>query len=278
MGQLFLLSVDRNGEPKTPQQGKFYIPPLSGSIVVMLAGFFALVHFQFAAAETRDVSHVRVGKNVLAPLAFVDFCRRNPARCNSNERSHRIELDDVRSKQLNLVNRMVNHSVAPLPDPWGTNLPWQDDASVGRCVDYALTKRSLLMDLGWPADALLLAVVALPSGEAHAVLLVKTNREDIVLDNLVDGINRWDALPYSWQSMMSSTNPLYWQKITPIFSSYDAHHQSTSVHRMLRSTTVIAATNRQQPPRPDVTEDRNQSSPFAVSRGQVVARYKNDGL
>lgn len=244
MGQLFLLQADRNGEPKTPHRSKFYIPPMRGSIVAMLTGFFALVHFQYAAAETRDVSHVRVGKNVLAPFAFVDFCHRNPARCNSNEGSHWIELDDVRSKQLNLVNRMVNHSVAPLPDPWGTELPWQDDATVGRCVDYALTKRSLLMDLGWPADALLLAAVTLPSGEAHAVLLVKTKREDIVLDNLVEEINRWDALPYSWQSMMSSTNPLYWQKITPIFSSHEAHQHSTSVHQILRSTTVIAARSR----------------------------------
>ena len=102
------------------------------------------------------------------------------------------------------------------------------------------------MEFGWPADALLLAIVTLPSGKAHAVLLVRTNREDIVLDNIVENINRWDDLPYSWQSMMSSTNPLHWQKITPIFISHNAHHHSTSVHRMLRSTTVLAAANRQR--------------------------------
>ena len=50
--------------------------------------------------------------------------------------------------------------------------------------DHMLTKRRLLIRAGLPASALRIASVKTRSGEAHAILVVKTTTEDYVVDNL----------------------------------------------------------------------------------------------
>ncbi len=45
----------------------------------------------------------------------------------------------------------------------------------GDCEDYALLKRKMLMQAGWPREALLMTVVRDKKGEGHAVLTVKTD-------------------------------------------------------------------------------------------------------
>jgi predicted transglutaminase-like cysteine proteinase len=90
---------------------------------------------------------------------------------------------------------------------------WRDDAGKGDCKDYAVAKRSRLLDKGWPPSALLLAEAVVTSGEHHAVLVVATDSGDFVLDNLRYGLVRWDVLPYRWVRIMSSQNPQDWRKI-----------------------------------------------------------------
>jgi len=58
-----------------------------------------------------------------------------------------------------------------------------------------VTKRSQLIDKGWPATALLIAMARVPSGEMHAVLVVVTDKGELVLDNLRSEIVSWRALP-----------------------------------------------------------------------------------
>ena len=46
-----------------------------------------------------------------------------------------------------------------------------------------LLKRRMLMQAGWPREALLITVVRDKKGEGHAVLTVKTDKGDFILDN-----------------------------------------------------------------------------------------------
>jgi predicted transglutaminase-like cysteine proteinase len=46
-----------------------------------------------------------------------------------------------------------------------------------------LLKRKMLIDAGWPREALLITVVRDKKGEGHAVLTVKTDKGEFVLDN-----------------------------------------------------------------------------------------------
>ena len=54
----------------------------------------------------------------------------------------------------------------------------------GDCKIYALFKRKLLIERGFPRQALLMTIVRDLNGDGHAVLTVKTDRGDFVLDNL----------------------------------------------------------------------------------------------
>ena len=55
----------------------------------------------------------------------------------------------------------------------------------GDCEDYVLLKRKMLMQAGWPRQALLITVVRDEQGDGHAVLTVKTDKGDIACEHVV---------------------------------------------------------------------------------------------
>ena len=86
----------------------------------------------------------------------------------------------------------------------------------GDCNDYAVTKRHELLARGWSARSLLLAEVAIDSGEHHLVLVVRTGDGDFVLDNLSAHIRPWSKMSYRWLRIQSPKNPNYWSTIAPL--------------------------------------------------------------
>lgn len=165
----------------------------------------------FVSGETIGPSHMTPGEFALAPIQFTVFCVRKPERCVSSEDIQKIAYDDESRRKIDSVHRGVNRSIAPFAHSPG--VPWQDDATIGDCNEYALAKRSQLLDLKFPASALLLAVAVVPSGEAHLVLVVVTDQGDFVLDSLRRHVVRWDRLPYRWIKRSSPKDPKLWQFI-----------------------------------------------------------------
>ena len=68
----------------------------------------------------------------------------------------------------------------------------------GDCEDFVLAKRKALVSAGVPRRALRIAVGRLPSGEAHAVLIVATDQGDYVLNNLHSAVVSWEKANISW--------------------------------------------------------------------------------
>ena len=63
---------------------------------------------------------------------------------------------------------------------WGVVERWNyPDDGYGDCEDYVLLKRRMLMQAGWPREALLITVVRDKKGDGHAVLTVKTDQRRI---------------------------------------------------------------------------------------------------
>ena len=84
------------------------------------------------------------------------------------------------------VNNWVNDTIKPMTDMehWGVVERWYyPDDGYGDCEDYVLLKRRMLMQAGWPREALLITVVRDKKGDGHAVLTVKTDKGEFVLDN-----------------------------------------------------------------------------------------------
>src|SRR5580692_733401 len=128
---------------------------------------------------------------ILAPFQHVRFCLHYPADCKSDPKeSERIALNDETSQLLERVNRDVNASIVPVAKGYGSNLEdgWAISPAMGDCNDYAVTKRHELLQKGLPAKALRLSVVKTSSGIGHLVLVLMTNKGDLVLDNLTETI------------------------------------------------------------------------------------------
>ena len=84
------------------------------------------------------------------------------------------------------------------------------DDGYGDCEDYVLLKRRMLMQAGWPREALLITVVRDKKGDGHAVLTVKTNRGEFVLDNQSsqDPALEHDRLPLRQAAVAVRSEPL----------------------------------------------------------------------
>ncbi|MBB3018260.1 putative transglutaminase-like cysteine proteinase [Microvirga lupini] len=100
-------------------------------------------------------------------------------------------LTAERMSQLQQINSYVNNTVREVSDleQYGREDVWALPTSgKGDCEDFALLKRKMLIDRGWPSSALSIAVGATAQGEAHAVLLVSTAQGQYVLDNLTASV------------------------------------------------------------------------------------------
>jgi predicted transglutaminase-like cysteine proteinase len=102
-----------------------------------------------------------------------------------------IVLTPERMAELQRINRHVNSTIVEVSDleQYGREDVWALPASgKGDCEDFALLKRKMLIDRGWPASTLSITVGATAQGEAHAVLAVSTAQGPLVLDNLSSSI------------------------------------------------------------------------------------------
>ena len=153
-------------------------------------------------------------ESVLAPLGMVQFCVLKPSRCTPSKRLGHLILDKEHRAQLEEVQRSFNDAIAPGPDGTWASV-WTDDATIGDCKDYALSKRARLLKLGYPSSNLLLAIAVVPDGQLHIVLVVVTDRGEFVLDNLRPTMTRWDQLPYRWVMRSTRENPQFWRLILP---------------------------------------------------------------
>jgi predicted transglutaminase-like cysteine proteinase len=80
----------------------------------------------------------------------------------------------------------------------------------GDCEDYVLLKRKMLMDAGWPREALLITVVRDKKGEGHAVLTVKSDKGEYVLDNQNESVLAWTETGYRFVKRQSQSDPNVW--------------------------------------------------------------------
>src|SRR5262249_51176327 len=138
----------------------------------------------------------------LAPMAFFRFCFRYPDECRKPKlafRPRKVALTPERWADLVSVSRDVNRAIVPERNlSGGLAEEWLLAAKAGDCNDYAVTKRHELMARGWPARALVLTEVEVPSGEHHLVLVARTAEGDLVLDNLVSAVRPVSKTPYRW--------------------------------------------------------------------------------
>lgn len=142
---------------------------------------------------------------MVAPLAYHLFCLKSPKQCRSGGKGI-VQYNEITISTLRRINSTVNRSISYTSDRGDV---WGAKSGKGDCEDYVLEKRRKLIASGFPAGALRMAAVTTKRGEAHAVLVVKTSRGDLVLDNIRRTIVSKTKTGYTWRAV-ASANPLKW--------------------------------------------------------------------
>lgn len=152
-----------------------------------------------------------------APLGYVDFCKRYLGECDAaSVRPVDVSLTAQSWQKLIEINAKVNEAITPVTDMehWGVIEKWDYPTDgKGDCEDYVLLKRKLLMEAGFPRQALLITVVRDKKNDGHAVLTVKTDRGEYVLDNQEEKILAWTETGYRFSKRQMQEYPNRWVSI-----------------------------------------------------------------
>jgi predicted transglutaminase-like cysteine proteinase len=168
-----------------------------------------------------------VGEITSSPYGWMDFCIREPQECNQPALiAADVNLTPLAWKTVTEVNQQVNAAIEPVSnlDHWGTIADHWDYPYDGKgdCKIYALQKRKILMEKGFPRQALLMTIVRDHDNQGHAILTIKTNRGDFILDNLTDEIRAWEETGYRFVKRQSQEDPNVWVSIKESKASHQA--------------------------------------------------------
>lgn len=153
------------------------------------------------ARELPEASYAPIAGPAPSLAAREAFCLASPDECALDlNQSGTIRLTPRIWRLIERINRQVNRNVLGVKDidhhgvadVWG----YPEDGK-GDCEDYQLEKRRLLEAAGLPRRAMRIAVVLDPLGEGHAVLMIRTDRGDFILDNQTKAVLAWDKTAHT---------------------------------------------------------------------------------
>lgn len=168
------------------------------------------------AANSVDLSNpafAGVSGQTSIPFGHAEFCQSHNGECNVHGSVREVtNLTENRWRELLEINTGFNTSIVPVTDNqlYQTAEFWTYPRGYGDCEDFVLAKRRELISRGWHPSTLLISVVRQTSGEGHAVLMVRTDRGDLILDNLEGLIKVWNQTPYQYLKRQSQSHAGQW--------------------------------------------------------------------
>lgn len=182
---------------------------ITKTIAVAVAGFLAGPAFALPA-------NMVVGGATNPPVGHYEFCKTHATECGPlGPDDGPTVLTRAGWKAILEVNHEVNQAIMPLTDfeIYGEEERWGIPDAVGDCEDYVLLKRRRLIERGFSPADLLITVVLQPNGDGHAVLTVRTDRGDFILDNMRNKVLRWSETEYTFLKRQSSEHAGRWVKL-----------------------------------------------------------------
>jgi predicted transglutaminase-like cysteine proteinase len=163
----------------------------------------------------RPALFAAIGNVTKAPSGWQQFCAGNADECRPAEDQARdVTLTPELLQQLYQINKYVNDRVTWTSDAdlYGRVERWTYPLDRGDCEDIVLLKRRLLAKAGWPQGSLLITTVGQsgPGKDLHAVLTVRSDRGEMILDNQTPEILFWYETSYRYLSRQSATDPNVW--------------------------------------------------------------------
>ncbi|MBA7468060.1 hypothetical protein ES707_03301 [subsurface metagenome] len=187
--------------------------PASKMMAALLAGALLLASAPAHSFLARPVIFAALGSATIAPSGWLQFCARDPGECKPAADAPRdVILTPDLLQQLFSINGYVNDRVKWASDAelYGKAEHWAYPLDRGDCDDIVLLKRRLLARAGWPTSTLLITTVDDPNSGRHAVLTVRTDRGEMILDNQTPEILFWYETGYRYLARQSATDPNLW--------------------------------------------------------------------
>lgn len=176
----------------------------------------AIVLGLVAGAASATAAPMTTGGLTSQPIGHFEFCRSNPAECSIRLQDNGPEpMTAALWQEIGEINVSVNKAIKPMNDldQFGKDEVWSYPDGTGDCEDYVLEKRRVLAAKGVSLSNLLITVVRKLDGEGHAVLTVRTDKGDFILDNLSDNVRNWNETEYRYLKRQSSVNTGRWVSI-----------------------------------------------------------------
>jgi predicted transglutaminase-like cysteine proteinase len=163
-------------------------------------------------------NYLQFGKNTSMLIGHADFCERLPIECGAVFKdSNMVVLNDDKFKMMQRINTEINQKIKPVTDKekYGVDEKWTYPVNMeGDCEDYVLLKRLMLnKKIGIPFNAMSIVSVFDKKGESHAVLAVRTNRGDLIFDNLNNKILQPFETGYTFRKATSFVDFVQWQEV-----------------------------------------------------------------
>ena len=169
---------------------------------------------QKLAALPHFSSFALAGDLAKEPIGWGQLCATHPEDCDVGKLEPAyIAMTKDNWATLNRINSLVNDTIEQVSDldHYGMIEWWAyPDDGKGDCEDLQLLKRRMLMQAGMPRQALMMTVVRDNHDEGHAVLLVRTDHGDFVLDSRTSTIKAWRNTGYKFIKRQSQEDPNLW--------------------------------------------------------------------
>lgn len=146
-----------------------------------------------------------------APAGAASICATYDWACAGATHAAPVGADVL--KLAAKINRSANAAIRPVSDleQYSSAERWAlPTARGGDCEDYALFKKMKLVEAGVSPDRLLMAAVLDRRRNIHAVLVLRTDMGDFILDNLTDRVLPWNKTGYAYLRMQDPRQPSRW--------------------------------------------------------------------
>lgn len=136
------------------------------------------------------------------PIGWAQFCsnRAYASECAVDpSEPEKVELTPKLWRQVTTLNQRVNAEIEPITDMdhWGVVERWDmAEDGKGDCEEYVNVKRKRLVEGGIPRRSLRVVVVLDEENAGHAVLMLRTDKGDFILDNKRNAVLAWHQTGY----------------------------------------------------------------------------------
>lgn len=187
---------------------------IAAAVAIGMAAFILAMPARADQVDFTNPAFAPAGGITSIPVGASEFCKSHKGECKANPHAvGAMALTEGRWAELVQVNNVVNSAITAITDEdyYKVAEYWAYPVDgYGDCEDFALAKRKALIKAGWNPSTLLVTVVREAKGTGHAVLMVRTDRGDLVLDNQDGRILVWNETPYTYLKRQSQADAGQW--------------------------------------------------------------------